>query len=122
MRKPKGIIYRNQKVLEEKVRNLLQPFPKWQQIVEKSYFISGNRGRAYLTNRVITIPYTAHKRSDDFFTYYVAHEISHLIAYKHYKSGVHDKHFYRIFKKLCPKNYQHYELDYIKRSKNYGIN
>ena len=55
--------------------------------------------------------------------YYVAHELSHIISWQRYRNGIHDKYFYKIFKKLCPEDLQLYELTYKRSaSTKYGIN
>ena len=45
--------------------------------------------------------------------YYVAHELAHLYAGK---DAAHGPKFMRVFKKLCPRDLQHYELSYKPRN------
>ena len=77
-----------------------------------------------------TVPYWAYNPSfkknresnGGYFIYYVAHELSHILG--HIKYGVvcnHDKKFYEMFTQICPEEYQHYELEYIKTSSRHGV-
>ena len=79
------------------------------------------RGVAF-KNKIV-VPYWAYKphhpknikTNGGYFIYYVAHELAHIIAYK--KFGVacgHDSNFYAVFLEICPKEYQHFELEYKK--------
>ena len=59
---------------------------------------------------------------EGYFTYYVAHELAHQLRYKKYgKDGSHDYRFYEIFMDICPKQFQHFELEYKKTASKYGI-
>ena len=79
------------------------------------------RGRSYSRDSFITVPRWAYKFHHDYFMYYTAHELSHIITWRRYRSRGHGKDFYKIFCKLCPKEVQHFELDYKKRSSIYGV-
>lgn len=87
------------------------------------YITDTCRGRAHVAEGQFTVPLWAYKRGNDYFTYYVAHEMSHIIAWRKNHNGVaHDKHFYEVFKKLCPISCQKYELGYKKRAGvSYGV-
>ena len=67
--------------------------------------------------------FDSHRGRKGYFIYYVAHELAHFLCYvtnlldcKGHKVG-----FYDAFLKLCPKEYQFYELNYIKKSDKYGV-
>lgn len=89
-------------------------------------------GRARYSTMQFTVPlwtYTkkaviGYRRHEGYFTYYVAHELSHLLAYKKYKNKGknHGEKFYEIFKIICPSEYQYFELYYKPSAKKYGIN
>jgi hypothetical protein len=52
--------------------------------------------------------------------YVVAHEAAHILNYQ--RNGRNQDHhgpiFHSIFKELCPRQFQHYELEYMKRFAN----
>lgn len=87
-------------------------------------------GRAKFDGR-FTVPLWAYDKrfkgknyrgEEGYFIYYVAHELAHQLRYKKYgMDGVHDYKFYEIFKEICPNYLQHFELNYIKTSRKYGI-
>jgi len=88
----------------------------------KGYVIKGVRGRAYTEHGQFTVPNWTFVRGAGYFTYYVAHELAHIIAARKYSgAAIHDKYFYKVFCKLCPKDLQHYEIDYKKRSSRFGV-
>ena len=61
-------------------------------------------------------------KKEGYFIYYVAHELAHQLRYiKYNKGGGHDFRFYEIFMDICPKDYQHHELNYKKTASKYGI-
>lgn len=105
------------------VFNLLSQFDKRiNPKLIKSYVVKCNRGKAYLNENIITVPYWAFLIGEGYFKYYVAHELSHIISWRRYGSDNHDKYFYDVFKKLCPENIQFHELAYKKRSGiSYGV-
>jgi predicted metal-dependent hydrolase len=74
------------------------------------------RGRAYWFKNIITVPQWAYREGEEYFTYYVAHELSHIISWRKFHNRNHDKYFYEVFKKLCPEDIQFYELRFKKRS------
>ena len=57
----------------------------------------------------LTVPLAAETKGKDYFLYYLAHEFAHK------GSRLHDKEFYKLFREFCPKEFQHYELDYKPR-------
>ena len=90
---------------------------------EVDYVIYGAarvRGRARFATGVVTIPtwilltFNMSNR-EGFLTYYVAHELAHLFARKYNGHKGHGPAFMEWLKKLCPKDYWHYELDYKPR-------
>ena len=88
----------------------------------KGYVTDGYRGRAYCKENMFSVPLWAYNRGLDYFTYYTAHEISHIISWRRYKNNIHDAKFYEIFKELCPKDVQHFELHYKKQANvRYGV-
>jgi predicted SprT family Zn-dependent metalloprotease len=87
----------------------------------RGYVVKAIRGRAHTEYGQFTVPEWTFIREEGYFTYYVAHELSHVIAWRRYKNRVHDENFYKIFCKLCPENLQHFEINYKKRSLQYGV-
>ena len=85
------------------------------------YVADIQRGEAHYQPCVFIVPYWAYNPTHPknlssqggYFIYYVAHELSHMIAFK--KHGVrcgHDARFLEIFEAICPKEYQHFEVAY----------
>jgi hypothetical protein len=69
-----------------------------------------NRGRCYYDLKIITIPAHAYEsKKEGYFAYYVSHEMAHAFAPR---GAQHDSSFMAEFKKICPREYQHYEVDY----------
>ena len=75
------------------------------------YVVRQRRGSAYILSGSFTIPLWAYQRSQEYFFYYVAHEVSHLLACE----PGHGEMFYDEFKRLCPSEWQHYEIEYKPR-------
>ncbi len=122
--------YKIKAQLQEKIDHMIAkvlantPYASYQKDV-RGYIADVKRGRAYSRDSLFTVPYWAYKpdhpknlRSNGgYFTYYVAHELSHLIVFKEFGgSANHDARFYEIFRIICPEEYQHFELDYIKNA------
>ncbi len=83
----------------------------------KLYVVRQSRGRARLFERKASIPRWAELKGNDYFNYYIAHEISHLLA-----TAGHTENFYKCFKTICPIESQKYEYEYKPRkSKSFGI-
>jgi len=100
------------------------------------YCVNQRRGYWTPSKRYITIPdwvilkskgEDGYKYAKGYDIYYIAHELAHMVvteimkAYKvrfgHYPNyAPHGKEFMREFKKLCPKEYWHYEIDYKPRN------
>ena len=77
--------------------------------------INGVRGTCYYERKGVTIPAWSVERDrkdEGYLTYYIAHELSHIFAYRRHNEKNHGMKFMREFKKICPKEYQHYELEY----------
>lgn len=96
----------------------------------KGYIADIRRGHAYADGHQFTVPLWAYDRrhkhtyhgAEGYFKYYVAHELAHQLRYLVFDvKGGHDFFFYRAFKAICPKELQHFELNYIKRADTYGI-
>lgn len=83
-----------------------------------------NKGLAYYDSPRFTVPFWAFKdKRKGYFTYYVAHELTHQLRRKIYgELGNHNAKFYEIFLKICPVEYQHYEVNYKKTSIKHGVN
>lgn len=81
------------------------------------YIVNQSRGRCSFKKNYITVPIWALDRGNNYYTYYIAHELSHYIS-KAYK---HDYSFYEVFIKICPRNCQKHELNYKPTSSKYGI-
>lgn len=123
---PYKIVKRHQDSVDSLVSALLNK--SGFNVTVRAYVVDQRGGFAYYKDKVITVPLWAYKRGKGYFTYYVAHELSHLIAlplgrefngdyYKGYFPVSHGEHFYTAFFLVCPKSYQHYEKRY--RPKNY---
>jgi len=120
----------SQKKIHKVVVSVLKrtPYRKYRKDV-RGYIADVQRGEAHYQPCVFIVPYWAfnptHPKNiaanGGYFIYYVAHELSHIIAYK--KHGVkcgHDARFYEIFEKICPKEHQYFEETY-KSSPHYGV-
>ena len=94
------------------------------------YIADTSRGRAHHDGQ-FTVPLWAYDRrykgisyhgDEGHFKYYVAHELAHQLRYiKYGKNTDHDFRFYEIFMDVCPKDLQHFELNYKPSSSKYGI-
>jgi hypothetical protein len=82
----------------------------------KGYLVDQKRGRAYLRKNFITVPKFSYKRGNEYFKYYVAHELAHFAAHFTDESVGHSETFYEMFKLLCPEEIQYFELAYKPRS------
>ena len=82
------------------------------------YCVDQVRGRAYCNNNTITIPLWCldTDKGGGYLSWYVAHEMAHILAWKRYKNSGHDLNFYRCLVELCPPANQKYEYDYMKLS------
>jgi hypothetical protein len=78
----------------------------------KGFVTNTHCGRAYRIQMSISVPLWAYNQGTDYFLYYTAHEISHLYS----PERGHNYLFYRRFMKICPKEFQHFELGYKKRN------
>jgi predicted SprT family Zn-dependent metalloprotease len=99
------------------VKNLLNDYDK--RINPRSitgYVVNQQRGHAYWYQSEFTVPLWAYKKGMEYFRYYVSHELSHIIGYRKFRSISHDKEFYEVFKRLCPKEIQHHEIGYLKKT------
>ena len=84
----------------------------------KAFVVKQRRGQANYKN-VFSVPLWAYFRSREYFTYYIAHELAHMISHRHDYLPGHKEPFYKYFKMICPKEYWHYETGYIKSSGQY---
>jgi hypothetical protein len=99
--------------------------------LKRIFVVEQNRGQARLDRDAITIPAWCFrcKDSTDMVLYYVAHEMAHFFAYYSMKrSGNkslgsymsmdtgHGLGFFKWFKKICPKEWWRFELDYYPMS------
>ena len=77
------------------------------------------RGRAYCDNNTITIPLWCldTDKGGGYLSWYVSHEMAHILAWKRYKGRGHGLDFYRCLVQLCPPANQKYEYDYMKLAK-----
>ena len=124
------ILPRFQKQTDKVIIGMLKrtPYRKFRKDVRGHVAVT-ERGMACYQNNSFYVPYWAfHSRhpknvssNGGYFIYYVAHELSHILAYK--KHGVrcgHDARFTEIFETICPKEHQHFEEEY-KAASNYGV-
>jgi len=101
----------------------------------KIYAVNQRRGYWTPSRRYITIPTWVFKESEGkdgrkkkpgYDIYYIAHELAHMVVTeieKAYRAkgmrvyySPHGPEFMREFKKICPKEYWHYELNYKPRN------
>lgn len=94
------------------LEELICALPFGAELIQRGWFFAvtdTNRGWCNYTNKTITIPLWAwNSARPGYSTYYLAHEIAHAI-------GPHKNHgaeFMRAFKHICPKELQHWELEY----------
>jgi len=104
-------------------KRLLKVYNKSLKYRYKGYVADTVNGRAYTDGYQFTVPLWAYDKGKDYFTYYIAHELSHQIhrLINCDKKGKHDRKFYEIFMKLCPSKLQYFELEYKKTAAKYGI-
>lgn len=91
------------------------------------YVTDSNTGRFRVNSMTVTVPLWAynhtHKKTKDdprYAIYYIAHELAHAWVYVNGESrdrqggddSMHGKKFYKEFKRLCPPDLWHYELEY----------
>jgi predicted metal-dependent hydrolase len=121
-RKLNKIIHKYDEIINKTAQELLYNYDKRLSVNSiKGYVTDTTRGMAYGDEKIYTVPFWSYKRSKKYFTYYVAHELSHIIQAMKYKYTLHDEKFYDIFKRICPTEFQHYELHYKKSAGRYGI-
>lgn len=115
------------KIVEDKTLELefsLHEFPiisaRWNELKSQGwnlYVTNQRRGFCDYAKKFITLPlwvfseYTQRKQKG-YWVYYLAHEMAHTDTYGH----GHDQVFMNRLKSLCPLEYQHYELEYMKTS------
>jgi hypothetical protein len=68
-----------------------------------------NRTRGWARRSGFSVPMWAWDRGNNYFTYYICHELSHILA----KGFKHDVYFYNKFKKICPTYLWIYEHEYL---------
>jgi len=79
------------------------------------------RGWCFSKDREFSVPLAAYMRGFDQFLWYTAHELSHIYADLYSNSQGHDRAFYEWFVKICPREVQKLELQYITRARAYII-
>ena len=80
-------------------------------------------GETHYNKQYFTVPLWAHKKGTQYFTYYIAHELSHAFSQMDdYMAGSHCKNYYKMFKAICPEHLQYLEYKYKPRqAKKYGV-
>ena len=86
------------------------PLPKGYEL----YVTDTVRGRCSYTQKSLTVPMWAIKKSWAYALYYACHEIAHILA-PATKGDVHGSKFMAAFMRTCPEHLQHYELKYKPR-------
>lgn len=87
--------------------------------IERWYLcvVDQNCGKTYPNRFTISVPkWTLDKKGEDYFRYYVAHELAHMVAIKKFGEGGHGKTFMECFKNICPEELQHHEYGYKPRN------
>jgi hypothetical protein len=131
MRKPNNIQSHLQVHVDNAIIKILTN-TKYEELIGlvKGHIADVVRGKSYSNYNMFTVPYWAYKpdtiqnrkTNGGYFIYYVAHELAHIITYSKYGGGCsHNSNFYEIFMEICPKEYQHFELNYKKTAAKYGI-
>ena len=85
------------------------------------YVVNQRCGKAYFAKRTLTLPIWVfvNPRGEGFSLYYLAHELAHIA---NFDAGTYDYRkphgpaFMEEFKKLCPIEYQHFEIGYKPRN------
>lgn len=109
MRRPVRVCDKETMILRNMVRNLNIK-------CEFEIFVTDTvRGRCSYKARNLTVPLWAfNDKRVGYITYYVCHEIAHVMA-PATRGNVHGPEFQKAFMSICPKEYQHYELNYKPR-------
>lgn len=81
------------------------------------YAVNSRRGKCSYHNKYISIPQWAINKDEAYLTWYVAHEMAHMItwAYKHVADN-HGPVFMSVLKEICPIESQQYEYTYKPRN------
>lgn len=131
MKKLQKIQAQLQKQIDNMIAAILMDTPYFEFCREvRGYIADVARGQAHYKDNMFTVPHWAYNpghpknlsSNGGYFSYYVAHELAHLIAYK--KHGCrcsHDSRFYEIFVEICPEDFQYFELAYKKTAGKYGV-
>src|SRR4051794_12961904 len=83
------------------------------------FAVDQRRGRAYYSKRVVTLPLWVFKnpRGEGFALYYLAHELAHIADFDAgNRNGNHGPTFMAHFMRLCPVEFQHFEIGYKPRN------
>jgi hypothetical protein len=84
------------------------------------YAVDQTRGRCYYKHKVITIPAWVINQTNNkskqigYKDWYIAHELAHTFA----RGDNHGPLFMAQLKRICPKEYVHYEIEYKPRNAN----
>jgi len=120
----KNIIYEYDNKVNEIAYKLLKNI-NYDNLIQK-YKINGHvckihRGKANV-DYTFSIPIFAFNKGIEYFTYYIAHELSHILQYIFHNRMNHRSTFYKYFVMVCPEEFQKYEINYKPRLFNkYGI-
>lgn len=109
--------------LTNKLREMYQLFPVLSPATPKGvtiYAVNQRCGRAYYGKRMITVPTWAMTRGKGpgFDLYYLAHELAHVLDFDsmtYNRRAPHGPSFMAHFKRLCPVEFQHFEIGYKPR-------
>lgn len=74
--------------------------------------VENKQGMCYRHHNSMSVPLWAYERGEDYFMYYTAHELSHLIS----SASLHQREFYKVFKRLCPKRLWRFEITAFPRA------
>lgn len=78
----------------------------------KFWVVNSVRGYCIYAKKEITIPTWAIERGIDYYNYYLAHELAHIFV----QDEAHGQKFMAEFKRICPPDLQHFELEYKPRN------
>lgn len=117
MKKPKNIVQDKTLELELSLLNIPSLHERWLELSEMGwniYCVNQRRGFCDSYRKIITIPLWAIEgnHGNGYWIYYVAHELAHTNV----PDEMHGDKFMQEFIKLCPIEYQHYELGYMPRA------
>lgn len=98
------------KTLKTQYPNLVTAFFEAEQLGWEFAVVDQTRGLTKYHTKEFTIPLWATKKATSGYElYYLSHELAHIFAGQ---KVAHDPEFMAVFRRICPPEFQHYELHY----------